>query len=409
MKILNHKKIFSLVFILFLFFPFLSNAQNFSEQVQDVEFNLTPGIFSVTGNGTLVTNVQNPSFRWQVEIGFAGNVTQNANGSLNVSGDVFGYVPLDTNNLFTSTPQHLTPISSTQFSFNLSNNFQNTLWPATRYYFDIVEWHQLQPTANPVRDYAIVQTQPVQDLNLNVNEVLNGDVALTIQVPSSVNMFNSSGGTAIQGMPIDVYILSEDRPGQLITPANEGLVVWSGSGVFNATGAFTVNVPVGANLDPDSFYWVKFINAQPGAGGLLLLNEDIPFLLADAEEDSGNGAGGGGSNPSFPEVGAEFNQGLITCDGITVPCTFEKLLLMVNKVLRFLIFVIGVPIITLSFAYAGFLMVTSSGNPSKKDEAKSIIGNAVVGLIILLGAWLIVRTVLLVFGYSGPLLGILGA
>ena len=77
--------------------------------------------------------------------------------------------------------------------------------------------------------------------------------------------------------------------------------------------------------------------------------------------------------------------------------------------LRFLIFVIGVPIVTLSFAYAGFVMVTSGGNPSKKDEAKSMIGNAVVGLIVLLGAWLVVRTVLVIFGYTGPLLGILGS
>jgi hypothetical protein len=407
MKIINNKKIFSLTLAFFLL-PFFSNAQTFSEHIQDIDWNVNPGIFSATGGGVITTDVPYPSFRWQIEIGFAGNVTTNQDGSLNVSGPGIQYVPSNTNNLFTSGLAHLTPISSNEFSFNLPVNFQNTLWPATRYYFDIVEWHQLQGTSNPVRDYEIFETQPVQDLNLNVNEVLNGDVELTLQVPSSANTYNPTGGAAIQGMPIDFYILSDDRSGQLINPQNEGLVVFAGTGVFNSAGAMTINIPIGTNLDQNSFYWVKLINGQPDAGGLLLLNEDIPFLLSDLQEEEESG-GGSGSNPDFPEVGAEFESGLITCDGVTVPCTFEKLLLMVNKVLRFLIFVIGVPIITLSFAYAGFLMVTSGGNPSKKDEAKSIIGNAVVGLIILLAAWLIVRTVLVIFGYTGPLLGILGA
>lgn len=394
--------------LVFFVLPFFSSAQTFSAHIQDIQWNLTPDIFSVTGGGVITTDVPYPSFRWQVELGFAGDVTTNPDGTFNVSGPGIQYVPTNTNNLFTSGPAHLTPISSTKFSFNMPANFQNTLWPATRYYVDIVEWHQLQGTSNPVLDYAIFQTQPIQDLDLNVNELLNGDVELTLQVPSDVNVYNPSGGVAIQGLPVDFYILSDDRSGQLINAQNEGLVVFAGTGVFNSVGAITINVPIGTNLDQDSFYWVKLINGQPNGGGLLLLNEDIPFLLSDLEEEEDSG-GGSGSNPDFPEVGAEFESGLITCDGVTVPCTFEKLLLMVNKVLRFLIFVIGVPIVTLSFAYAGFVMVTSGGNPSKKDEAKSMIGNAVVGLIVLLGAWLVVRTVLVIFGYTGPLLGILGS
>jgi hypothetical protein len=168
--------------------------------------------------------------------------------------------------------------------------------------------------------------------------------------------------------------------------------------VFDGSGSITIPVPLGANLDPNQFYYVKLINDQPGAGQLPLLFEDLVFLLDGTQEEE-----------EEPVSGEEFEGGLITCDGIEEECDFEKLLLAVNKIIQFIVFVIGIPIVTLIFAYAGFLMVTSGGNPSKKDEAKSLIGNAVVGLIVLLGAWIIVRTVLVVFGYTGPLLGILGA
>ena len=127
MKKFLNKKIITIL-LAGLFFPVFSFAQTFSEHIQDVQWNLTPGVFSVTGNGVMTTDVQNPSFRWQVEVGFAGDVTTNPNGSLNVSGDVFGYVPADTSNLFTSTPPNLTPISSNQFSFNMPNMVLSFSW-----------------------------------------------------------------------------------------------------------------------------------------------------------------------------------------------------------------------------------------------------------------------------------------
>lgn len=406
MKKLFNTKIF-LIILFGIFSPSFSFAQNFSEHIQDVEWNLSADTFSVTGGGTMITDVPYPSFRWQIEIGFAGNVTTNPDGTLNVSGPVFGYVPVDSNNFFTSTTPDLTALSSNEFSFSMPSNFQTTLWPATRYYFDIVEWHQIQNNGSPVFDYAIIETDQVESLNLNVDQGSNGDVTLTVSVPSSVNMFNPFGGVAIQGMPIALYILTEERPGQGME-GNEDLAVWAGTAVFNATGSATFTVPVGTNLSLDQFYYVKIINDQPGAGELPVMFEDLPFILSSEEEEDEN-QGPGGSNPGFPESGEEFTGGLVPCDGVTINCDFEKLLILINKVIRFLIFVIGVPIVTLMFAYAGFMLLTSGGNPSKKDEAKSLIFNATIGLIILLAAWLIVRTVLVIFGYTGPLLGIMGA
>ena len=42
---------------------------------------------------------------------------------------------------------------------------------------------------------------------------------------------------------------------------------------------------------------------------------------------------------------------------------------------------------------AGFLFLTSAGNPTQMSEAKSRIQSAVIGLVLLLGSWLILHTI----------------
>jgi len=52
----------------------------------------------------------------------------------------------------------------------------------------------------------------------------------------------------------------------------------------------------------------------------------------------------------------------------------------------------------LLFAYAGFLFVTNPANPHNIDSAKETIKNAIIGLVVVLGAWLIINTVLVGLG-----------
>ena len=44
--------------------------------------------------------------------------------------------------------------------------------------------------------------------------------------------------------------------------------------------------------------------------------------------------------------------------------------------------------------YAGFKYITAEGNPSKIANLKKILGNIVLGIVIMLCAWLIVRTIM---------------
>jgi hypothetical protein len=410
MKIINHKKIFSVLIGIIAALPLTSFAQS---SIADVAWEVTPSTYSAYGGGFMSIPSNSLSFQWQLEIGFPGEWTTNSNGSFEVNGngEVFKYLPAYLP-FYSSTPPNLTyNISSGLYRFDLPQNLIGTLWPASNYYLDVVEWELgmvgQQIVGEPLRDYFIFTTDPISNLSLNVNTQSSGSVSLGLQVPAGVNVYSPQGATSNFGMPVDFYLLSQDRSGEQIEDVDPALILWSSvdEEVFNSTGFISVTVDSGI-INPGTAYYLKMINSRDRAGALPITASDI---LIQLPVSSGGGSGNGGSNPGFPSSGEEFEGGLITCDGIEEECDFEKLLLAINKIIRFIVFVIGVPIVTLSFAYAGFLMVTSGGNPSKKDEAKSIIGNAVVGLIVLLGAWIIVRTVLVVFGYTGPLLGVLGA
>ena len=52
------------------------------------------------------------------------------------------------------------------------------------------------------------------------------------------------------------------------------------------------------------------------------------------------------------------------------------------------------------FAYAGFELLTSGGETSKREKAKSIFLNVAIGLIVVVAAFLIVQTVLSIAGYD---------
>lgn len=76
-----------------------------------------------------------------------------------------------------------------------------------------------------------------------------------------------------------------------------------------------------------------------------------------------------------------------------------------NKVIRFILFDIVVPIAAIMFAYAGFLLVTSGGSSEARTKANTIFTNTVWGLVIAVAAWLIIRTILSTLGYDGAWIG----
>lgn len=83
------------------------------------------------------------------------------------------------------------------------------------------------------------------------------------------------------------------------------------------------------------------------------------------------------------------------------PCNAEHLILMINKVIEFILIYLALPIATVIFMYAGFLLLFSGGDTHKRSEAKSMFWNVFIGLLFIAGSWLIVTTILTVLGYTG--------
>ncbi len=103
---------------------------------------------------------------------------------------------------------------------------------------------------------------------------------------------------------------------------------------------------------------------------------------------------------SLADLAPGPDSNLIVCNTTLVngqftdPCTFEKLVKLGINFMNFLI-ILAVPLAVISFVFAGFKLVTSAGSESNKTEAKKILTNTGLGLVIVLAAWLIVKTILI--------------
>ena len=78
------------------------------------------------------------------------------------------------------------------------------------------------------------------------------------------------------------------------------------------------------------------------------------------------------------------------CD---VDCKWGDLITLGQNILDIII-TLAIIISAIMFAYAGFLMFTDGGNKKNLGTAKNIFFHVVVGLIIVLTAWLIINTIL---------------
>lgn len=101
-------------------------------------------------------------------------------------------------------------------------------------------------------------------------------------------------------------------------------------------------------------------------------------------------------------------KGLVFCDNLTptTQCDFNALMALVNKVINFIFVSLVVPIAAIMFFYAGFLMITAGGeSASSRTKAKGIFTNALFGLVIAAGSWVIIHTILVILGYEGDWIG----
>lgn len=96
---------------------------------------------------------------------------------------------------------------------------------------------------------------------------------------------------------------------------------------------------------------------------------------------------------------SDCNRGALKEDGTFVnPCEFKDIVKTINTVINFVLFVLATPIFAIGLCYAGFLYLTASGNSENIGKAKGIFKNLIMGYIVALIAWLVVKTIMVSLG-----------
>ena len=88
---------------------------------------------------------------------------------------------------------------------------------------------------------------------------------------------------------------------------------------------------------------------------------------------------------------------IVPCDGTDknggTACNFCHLVQLAQNLINTGIFIL-ITLAAFMFAYAGLLHLTAQGDSSKAAKARSIFTHVAVGLVIILGAWLAVDTLM---------------
>jgi hypothetical protein len=100
-------------------------------------------------------------------------------------------------------------------------------------------------------------------------------------------------------------------------------------------------------------------------------------------------------------------KNLIPCTGVVTPgdpnskeCTFDDVITLVANLIDFLIFILAPILAAINLLRGGWMLLSSGGSAEQMNEAKSLFGKTIMGLLIAMGAWLIVKTIMIGLGYN---------
>ena len=274
----------------------------------------------------------------------------------------------------------------------------NGLIPATDYYFNIWEMgiDQGNPISGNLLVYGFARTDKIPPGSVEHSFLPN---STTMRVEGRLTMSN---GSQMLNTPINIIVApsvsgSPDMSGAMTTQTTTG-----GVSVFNGNGYF--NVVMTGPLAPESSHFILI--RHQGSGNDII----EPILITVPEinivDDTDNG-----DNDVVVDIPEPEYNGLITCDGGGAdPCDFYDIISTINRIIDFLIKYIAFPLVAIVVAWAGIKLLVSGGSSEAKSSAKKMIGKVVIGLIIALLSWVIIKLILVTLGYvpNGPLWSLFG-
>lgn len=283
-----------------------------------------------------------------------------------------------------------------QTAFPPNYNFNSVisgLAPNTEYYFTLYECDNTGTICTNLFTYGFAPTN-----------LLNGtSVDHSFETPTTMKVYGTLtalDNTTFYNVPIEIIIKDENGTELLAAETVTGPQSVINGGYFEHLFFGMTSAP--ANMIPGEQYTYNIVNQ--------FTNLDITPPQTFTMPPADTGTGGSGPGTSLDDT--PTYDGLVACGGdpSSYDCDFNAFLETVNRVVNFLIVFVAFPFVAIVIAWAGILILTSGGSPAAREKAKGMIGNVIIGLIVALLAWVIIKLVLSVFGYvpSGQLWSILG-
>ena len=98
-----------------------------------------------------------------------------------------------------------------------------------------------------------------------------------------------------------------------------------------------------------------------------------------------------------------FGAGLVTCGGRGEPdCDFNQFMATFKHILNFVLIDLASIIFIVGILRAGWIYLNSGGDPSAHKKASGIFFHMVIGYILVLASWLIIKTFIILFTGETP-------
>lgn len=98
---------------------------------------------------------------------------------------------------------------------------------------------------------------------------------------------------------------------------------------------------------------------------------------------------------------ASWAAGLVPCGNPgESPCTVCHLLKLLSNIALFIVRTAMPPLAGLLFLIGGIMMIASAGSEERYKKGKAIIINTAIGVVIVLGSWVIVNTIIVTLGQN---------
>ena len=293
--------------------------------------------------------------------------------------------------------------------------YQSITWPTVP-----VQTSQLVPG----NEYAIYLSD-VPDGSLRVGYGNSESTYENLGAVSSVRVGTSNQNEVLSINNIVIKKNGSNTYYEISGTVNETVQNSSLLAIVRTAGSSGIGQPIGSISYEEGYEFIlpnpienSFPNFSEGQYELAfkrnILEPDIfdPIVLPPITSTSGTGGSGGtsgttgGSTVVYNDTQQDvINNGIAPTNcGYNLSkggkiCNFNDAMSLVKRIIEY-IFVLILPIAAIIFAYAGFLFLTSGGSADKRKAAKKAMTSVIIGIIVIMAAWIIVKTIVGDLGFN---------